>query len=162
DPTRTLSGTLGTDAKLGLTQDLVLSATINPDFGQVEVDPSVINLSTIEPFFPEHRPFFLEGSELFGMPLQIVHTRRIGATPSIPNPVHPGGSIATVDQTATIWGATKVSGRIGSMSVLLLDAVTNATTATESYPGATGQLQSESHMISPITNWFAARVRGPV
>src|SRR6185503_1310778 len=58
-------GTVGADVKYGLTSNLTLDATVNPDFGQVEADPSLLNLSAFESFFPEQRPFFLEGKGLF-------------------------------------------------------------------------------------------------
>src|SRR4029078_6520193 len=56
---------IGGDLKYGLPGGLTLSATVNPDFGQVEVDPSVVNLTAFETFFPEKRPFFLEGADVF-------------------------------------------------------------------------------------------------
>src|SRR5258705_7466682 len=58
-------GSLGADLKYGLTSNLTLDATVNPDFGQVEVDPAVVNLTAVETFFPERRPFFIEGADLF-------------------------------------------------------------------------------------------------
>ena len=58
-------GGAGLDLKFGLTSNFTLSATINPDFGQVEVDPAVVNLTAFETFFPERRPFFVEGSQIF-------------------------------------------------------------------------------------------------
>ncbi|MDQ3082861.1 MAG: DUF5916 domain-containing protein, partial [Gemmatimonadota bacterium] len=57
---------VGADLKYLLTSNLTLDATINPDFGQVEVDPAVVNLSAFETFFPEKRPFFVEGGGIFG------------------------------------------------------------------------------------------------
>ena len=56
----------GLDAKYGLTTNLTLDATVNPDFGQVEVDPAVVNLTEFETFFEEKRPFFIEGAQIFG------------------------------------------------------------------------------------------------
>jgi hypothetical protein len=81
----------GLDAKIGLTSNLTLDATFNPDFGQVEVDPAVVNLSAFETFFPERRPFFVEGSSIFSFGdmrsqnnsngFTFFHTRRIGRQP---------------------------------------------------------------------------------
>ncbi len=156
DPTAPFSQSVGLDFKLGLTNDLVLDATLNPDFGQVEVDPSIVNLSTYEPFFSERRPFFLEGTDLFRTPIRILHTRRIGAAPGAPDPVH-GGSITAVDPSAAIWGAAKLAGRIGSLSFLLLDGVTAPARAVETYSGN----RQDSLLASPPTNWLAARVRAP-
>jgi hypothetical protein len=56
---------VGADLKYLLTSSFILSATVNPDFGQVEVDPAVVNLSAYETFFPEQRPFFVEGADVF-------------------------------------------------------------------------------------------------
>ena len=56
---------VGGDARIGLGTNLTLNATVNPDFGQVEVDPAVVNLSDVETFYPEKRPFFVEGSSNF-------------------------------------------------------------------------------------------------
>nr|AYC79673.1 hypothetical protein [uncultured bacterium] len=162
DPTPTLSGTLGGDLKLGLTNDLVLDATVNPDFGQVEVDPAVINLSTYEVFFPERRPFFLEGTDIFNTPLRILHTRRIGAAPGAPDPRHANGTIESVDPAAPIWGAAKVTGRVGPASVMLLDAVTGYTHATERWVDPSGATARELRTVGEPTNWLAARVRVPV
>ncbi|MDB4907357.1 MAG: hypothetical protein JWO05_2141 [Gemmatimonadetes bacterium] len=114
----------GADLRLGLGSGLSLTGTINPDFGQVEVDPAVINLSEVETFFPEKRPFFLEGSGIFefGAPVvsaaygfsRFVHWRRIGETP--------------------IVGAAKLSGQLEhGWSVGLVDASTRATSAHDHY-----------------------------
>lgn len=76
---------VGADLKVGLASNLILDATINPDFGQVEADPAVLNLSTFETFFDERRPFFLEGTTVFdygidsGRDGRLLYTRRIGA-----------------------------------------------------------------------------------
>lgn len=156
DPTPAISQSVGLDFKLGLTNDLVLDATLNPDFGQVEVDPSIVNLSTYESFFPERRPFFLEGTDLFRTPIRLLHTRRIGAGPGAPDPLH-GGSITAIDPSASIWGASKLSGRIGSLSFLLLDGVTAPARAVETY----GAGEHAVIPAAPATNWFAARARAP-
>src|SRR5207244_11288853 len=60
-----LFGSTGLDIKYGISSNFTLDATVNPDFGQVEVDPAVVNLSAFETFFPEKRPFFLEGANIF-------------------------------------------------------------------------------------------------
>lgn len=101
---------IGADLKIGLTSGLTLDATVNPDFGQVEVDPAVLNLTAFETFFQEKRPFFLEGSQIFEFSLDrradLIYTRRIGGH-------------------APIIGAAKLSGRTTSgTSVGLLGATT--------------------------------------
>ncbi|HEX6575358.1 MAG TPA: DUF5916 domain-containing protein, partial [Gemmatimonadaceae bacterium] len=111
---------VGLDAKIGLTSNLTLDATFNPDFGQVEVDPAVVNLSAFETFFPERRPFFIEGSSIFSFGdmrsqnnsngYTFFHTRRIGRQPqrSVGGP-----DIAFVDTPVetTIAAAAKLTGR---------------------------------------------------
>ena len=72
-----LKARVGADVKVNLTSNLTLDATINPDFGQVEVDPARVNLSAFEQFFQERRPFFLEGKEIFNSPLSVFYSRTI-------------------------------------------------------------------------------------
>ncbi len=85
----TLGADLGADLKIGLASNLILDATLNPDFGQVDADPAELNLSTFETFFSERRPFFLEGTAIFdytidsGRDGQLLYTRRIGAADPI-------------------------------------------------------------------------------
>ena len=84
------SGMVGLDAKVGITNDVTLNSTVNPDFGQVEADPSVVNLTAFETFYPEKRPFFVEGANVFAMPITsfgtsagdtLFYSRRIGRPP---------------------------------------------------------------------------------
>ena len=100
---------LGGDLKVGLGPNITLDATINPDFGQVESDPAVLNLTAFETLFDERRPFFVEGSQIFEFaagPGRLLYTRRIGAE-------------------APIIAAAKVSGRTGrGLSFGLLGATT--------------------------------------
>jgi hypothetical protein len=103
----------GLDLKLGLTSDLTLDATVNPDFGQVEADQVILNLTRFETFFAEKRPFFLESFELFAMPVQLFYTRRIGQP-------RPG------DAPPRILGAAKVTGKLVSrLRTGLVGAVTD-------------------------------------
>ena len=78
-------GRIGADFKMGLGSNLTLDATVNPDFGQVEADPAVVNLSQFEVTFDERRPFFVEGAQLLGgngrIGPQYYYSRRIGASP---------------------------------------------------------------------------------
>lgn len=99
----------GGDVKIGLGPNATLEATINPDFGQVEADPAVVNLSAFEVFFDERRPFFTEGTQLLNARGNF-YSRRIGAPP----PLNPGGTYADVPHNTTILGAAKVSGRLPS------------------------------------------------
>ncbi|NOT08941.1 MAG: carbohydrate binding family 9 domain-containing protein [Gemmatimonadales bacterium] len=112
--------TLGADIRYGLTSNLTLSAALNPDFGQVEADPAVVNLSAQETFYPEKRPFFTEGSDVFRFRIsaspwsneQFFYTRRIGRAPQL-SPDTRGGYASRVAQT-TILGAAKVQGKTPS------------------------------------------------
>ncbi|MBI2403047.1 MAG: hypothetical protein HYV20_10015, partial [Gemmatimonadetes bacterium] len=145
---RTLRG--GTDLKLGVTSGLTLDLTANPDFGQVEADPAVVNLTAFESFFPEKRPFFVEGGNLFRFVLGapgvarggdmggpgggpgfgggedgLVYTRRIGRSPQIhPDIEEYGGYVDRLAPTA-ILGAGKVTGQLpGGWGLGLMQAVT--------------------------------------
>ena len=113
--------TAGVDLKYGLTPNLTLDATVNPDFGQVEVDPAVLNLSAFEVRFEERRPFFQEGVGLFkcGGPCEgIFYTRRIGRTPQL-------RSSAQDPSGTSILGAAKLTGRLSNgLAVGLVQAVT--------------------------------------
>ena len=116
----------GLDLKLGLTSELTFDATVNPDFGQVEADASVLNLSRYETFFPEKRPFFQEGFDLFSTPLKLFYTRRIGqpsgygAFSSIS-----GRVIAEEPSSPRIDAAVKITGRATQRtSIALVGALT--------------------------------------
>src|SRR5687768_7231121 len=113
---RTQRGTIGADVKYGLSSNLTLDAAINPDFGQVEADPSVLNLSAFEQFFEERRPFFLEGAGTFRFPQDcfgecIFYSRRIGRAPQLG---FLSDDFTAVPTSSTILGAAKITGRLGN------------------------------------------------
>ena len=116
---------LGLDTRYALTSELALVGTINPDFGQVELDERVLNLTTFETYLPEKRPFFLEGLDLFNLPLssayQIFYSRRIGAAPVEPM-LADGEMLMASPGARTIAGAAKMSGSSGPYSVQALTA----------------------------------------
>ena len=115
-----LKARAGADLKVGLGSNLTLDATINPDFGQVEADPAVVNLSAFEVFFDERRPFFTEGSQLLSS--NFFYSRRIGAAP---RGRAPSGDFVDYPAASTILGAAKVTGRLpGGLSITALGAVT--------------------------------------
>jgi Domain of unknown function (DUF5916)/Carbohydrate family 9 binding domain-like len=121
--------TVGLDAKVGLTSNLTLDATVNPDFGQVDADEVVLNLSRFETFFLEKRPFFSEGSDLFRTELGQFYSRRIGRGLTIPSTIVGDDTrLLTVEgtpQPVPIRAAVKVTGKlVGDMSIGVLDAVT--------------------------------------
>src|SRR5437899_192499 len=122
----------GADLKYGITPALTLDATVNPDFGQVEADPAVLNLSVFETFFQERRPFFVQGAGIFRFDVNcsavndcstgegLFYSRRIGRSPQLADYGGAGSSVAT-----TIYGAAKLTGRLpGGQTLGVLDAVT--------------------------------------
>lgn len=118
-------GNAGFDFKYGLSSNLTLNATINPDFGQVELDRPVLNLSTFETFYPERRPFFLEGAEMFNTEYNMFYSRRIGRSPY--RDVDDANLAYYTDypKAATILGAAKITGKLSSgTSIAFLNAIT--------------------------------------
>ncbi|MEO8945337.1 MAG: DUF5916 domain-containing protein [Gemmatimonadaceae bacterium] len=159
----------GMDLKYLLTSNLTLDATVNPDFGQVEVDPATINLSAYETYYNEQRPFFVAGNSAFdfgGMDcmfcsntsnLGLFYSRRIGRPPQLNGYVD--GIAAYDDNPAktTILGAAKITGRTaGGITVGMLEALTNSETAQYiTTPG--GKVQTQE--VEPLTNYFVARAK---
>jgi hypothetical protein len=154
-------GSLGLDLKYALRPGLTLTATANPDFGQVEADPAVVNLSAFETFFSERRPFFVEGSGIFRFDLDcndgncsgLFYSRRIGRSPRGEPNVPEGGFSYAPGQT-TILGATKLTGRAGPFSVGVLNAVTGDEDAVIAQ-GLTRTRQT----VEPLTSYSVARAR---
>ncbi len=142
----------GADIKIGLTPGLTLDSTFNPDFGTVEVDQVVLNLTTLETYFPEKRRFFIEGAELFATPFNLFYSRRIGATPPSPSV---GTPVAPLPN-GKIWGALKLTGVLaGRLSIAVLDALTaRRDVVTERAPGDTDKV-----LIDPTTNFGVLRLR---
>jgi hypothetical protein len=144
---------LGADLKYRVASNLTLDATVNPDFGQVEADPGVLNLTAYETFFPERRPFFVAGRGLFDVPIGcnnvdcgsqgLFYSRRIGRAPELAGEY----SDTTSPAFTTILGAGKLTGRLpGGLRVGALDAVT------ERMRGVGGQT------IEPATNYGVFRL----
>ncbi|HUQ20906.1 MAG TPA: DUF5916 domain-containing protein [Gemmatimonadaceae bacterium] len=160
---------IGGDVKYRLTSNLTLNATFNPDFGQVEVDPAVVNLSAFETFFPERRPFFIENANAFSYGnfscffcsnvsnLQMFYTRRIGRSPQL----SPSGTYVDMPENATILAAGKITGRTSNNVRLgMLDAVTrNEHAAVISVDDDTGERTQFERVAEPLTNYFVARPR---
>jgi hypothetical protein len=150
----------GLDVMYGLGPNLTLSATINPDFGQVEVDPAVVNLSAFETFFPERRPFFLERADIFNFDLNIgdggsetlFYSRRIGRAPR--GGVPEDAVFSDIPSGSRILGAAKVTGRVNGWSVGFLDAVSDGVTARYSDPAG----NQHSRLVEPLTNYAVARL----
>ena len=149
-------GEAGVDLKYRVSSNMTLDATVNPDFGQVEVDPAVINLTAFETFFPERRPFFVEGSELFNFGTDgtnsVFYSRRIGRQPSYA----PNVEERDVPEVTSILGAVKLTGRTaGGWAMGVLDAVTNE----ERVRFRTGAGETDEAVAEPLTNFFAGRLR---
>ncbi|HEX5971329.1 MAG TPA: DUF5916 domain-containing protein [Gemmatimonadaceae bacterium] len=121
------SSSFGGDLRYRVASNLTLNASVNPDFGQVEVDPAVVNLGVYETFFDEKRPLFLEGSEIFDFASEntsggrTFYSRRIGRRPSLGAPTDE----ADIPTATTILGAAKLTGKIGGWSVGSLAALTD-------------------------------------
>ena len=155
---------VGFDAKVGLSSNLTLTATVNPDFGQVEADPAVVNLSQFETFFEERRPFFVEGVDIFNYGRTrtnnvsyrptFFYSRRIGRSP-VRGVGGPGVAYVDSPTQTTIASAAKVSGKVGPWSVGLLDAVT----LEESARYITRDGEQLSTPVEPLSNYLVGRVR---
>ena len=151
-------GNAGVDVRYGLGSAFTLAASINPDFGQVEADPSQVNLSANELFFPEKRPFFLEGVDIFKFGLgsgdenmeALFYSRRIGAAPHN----YPDGDFVDVPKETTIYGATKISGKASGWSLGVLEAVTAEENASVDIAG-----ERHEEVVEPLTNYGLARVK---
>lgn len=164
----------GGDIKFGLTSDFTLTATLNPDFGQVEADPATINLTEFELFFEERRPFFLEGGDIFifgGSTSQNsfrshtnFYSRRIGRTPSAFSlyEIQNDGQTSYLDYTSsnpitTIAGAAKVSGKTQNGLSL---GILNSYTLEENIDFYDITNDRRGNIIAePATNYFVSRVR---
>ena len=152
----------GLDFKIGLGSNTTVAGAINPDFGQVEADPSQVNLSANEIFFAEKRPFFLEGTDIFGFWIstndggnapRLFYSRRIGAAP---HASAAGLGVYHREPTATtILGAVKLSGKTSSgWSFGVLEALTAPETGR--YIDAAGERHEAA--IEPLTNYSVVRV----
>ena len=158
---RSQKGTIGADLKYALRPGVTLTATVNPDFGQVEADPAVVNLTGFETFFSERRPFFVEGAGTFAFDLDcndgscsgLFYPRRIGRAPR-GAPDLGAGMYASVPQQTKIWGAAKLTGRLGGFSFGAL----NALTADEQATIAIGT-ERLHQSVEPMSNYSVVRAR---
>ncbi len=155
------AATLGMDLKYAVTPGLTLTATVNPDFGQVEADPAVVNLTAFETFYQERRPFFVEGSGNLQFDLDcndgqctgLFYSRRIGRTPH-GDPDAPDGGHVTVPTVTSILAAAKLTGRAGAFAIGALDAVTGP----ESAQFALGA-DRWSQTVEPLTNFLVVQAK---
>ncbi|MEM9673122.1 MAG: DUF5916 domain-containing protein [Bacteroidota bacterium] len=156
----------GLDGKVGVTNDLTLDFTVNPDFGQVEADPAAIALDGFQLFFEEQRPFFVENKNIFdyrfSAPIiggiyssdNLFYSRRIGRSPQAHVSPLPGEYVSANQQT-TILGAVKFSGKTNKgLSVGVLESVT-----APEYAEISGDEGVRRQLIEPTTNYFVGRVQ---
>jgi hypothetical protein len=154
---------IGFDVKYGLSSNLILDATINPDFGQVELDRPVLNLSAYETYYGEKRPFFVEGANMFHTRYNLFYSRRIGRSP--------GGSIDdennyTYDSNfdyyknypnaTTILGAAKITGKLGSGTSI---GFLNATTQEEIAEYVNTDGETLEGVVEPSANYSVLRLQ---
>ena len=146
--------TAGADIKYGITSNITVDATVNPDFGQVEADPSVVNLTSFETFFQERRPFFVEGTGIFNFSVNcnivncsgegLFYSRRVGRDPQLRGLY----GDATSPNASRILGAAKITGRLpGGLTLGAVEGVTQRTTG----PG--------DRTIEPFTNYGVLRLQ---
>ena len=154
----------GIDGKIAVTNDLTLNFTINPDFGQVEADPSEVNLSAFESYFQEKRPFFIEGSNIFNFSIsnghgptgadKLFYSRRIGRRPHY-WPDTDDDEYIRMPEFTRILGAFKLSGKTkNGWSIGVMESVTNIEYAKIDSSGI-----RRNEAVEPFTNYFNARVQ---
>lgn len=159
--------TVGLDAKIGITNDLTLDLTVNPDFGQVEADPSAIALDGFQIFFREQRPFFVENKNIFDFNVSqseagntfgfdnVFYSRRIGRSPQGSPDTEDGEFVDQPDNTPII-GAAKFSGKTkNGWAIGVLESVTAKRYATISHLNE----DRTREMVEPLTNYFVGRLQ---
>jgi len=155
---------IGLDAKIGITNNLTLDLSINPDFGQVEADPSEVNLTAFETFFQEKRPFFLEGKNITTFTTGIgdgsigndglFYSRRIGRKPQ-GSPKLEDGEFADVPRNVKILGAAKITGKTkNGWSLGIIESVTQKTMAKIDSFG-----ENTLQEVEPLTNYLILRAQ---
>ncbi len=164
----TYTPAVGVDVRTALGSNLTLNATVNPDFGQVEVDPAVVNLSDVETFFGEKRPFFIEGLAIFDFGFggasnywgfnwpgpDMLHTRRMGRAPQGSTP---GSTYEDRPEGVSILGAVKLTGKVGSRWNLGTLATVTAREYAQLYD-TTADLGSRKE-IEPLTYYGVFRLQ---
>ncbi len=157
---------IGLDGKIGITNDFTLDFTINPDFGQVEADPSEVNLTAFESYFEEKRPFFIEGRNITNFQISgggnsfaldnLFYSRRIGRSPQYyPDVDSDNDEYTDVPDNTTILGALKLTGKTkNGLSIGVIESLTAEEKADVSRQGETS-----TEVVEPMTNYFVARAQ---
>ncbi len=150
-------GNIGLDAKIGLSSNFTADFTINPDFGQVESDPSVMNLTAFETFYEEKRPFFLEGKNIFNFDLsddKMFYSRRIGQAPTYYPELNSRQYLDYPDNTS-ILSAVKISGKSKKgLALGILQSMTAGEKAELSTNGDKSKLR-----VEPLTSFTVGRIQ---
>jgi hypothetical protein len=155
---------IGVDGKVGLTNDFILDFTINPDFGQVEADPSQVNLTAFEVYFEEQRPFFVEGGNILDFKItpgnhdaardNLFYSRRVGRIPQYYPDLRDDEYIDFPIATS-ILGAMKISGKTKEgFSLGVMESLTKEQKAPIYYQG-----NEREQIVEPLTNYFVARAQ---
>lgn len=161
DSNNPLTRNLGLDVEYGLGSNTSLNLTFNPDFGQVEADPSVLNLTAFETFYEEKRPFFVEGGAFFKNRIQQFHSRRIGKEPGYFYPDE--GSIVESPETTTILAAAKITGKTSSgLGFGLIESVTDEEYGVWEYMDSDSNTVTDYFLLEPYTNYLVGRMEKPV
>lgn len=160
---KTGSFSAGLDGTIAVTNNLTMNFTINPDFGEVDADPSEVNLTAFETYFPELRPFFVEGSSIFNFPLiagdddsenNLFYSRRIGRPPQY-YPSLADSEYVKMPQITRILGAAKLSGKTqNGWSIGIMEALGSKETAKLDSLGRRSKIA-----VEPLTNFFNARLQ---
>ena len=156
-----LARNMGLDLEYGLGSNTTLNLTFNPDFGQIEADPSVLNLTAFETFYEEKRPFFVEGGSFFKHRIQQFHSRRIGKEPGYFYPDE--GSLIESPDATTILAAAKITGKTSSgLGFGLIESITDEEYGKWEYVDSDSNTMTEDFLLEPYTNYLVGRVEKSV
>jgi len=172
-----LFSSAGIDMRYGVTSNVSLNATVNPDFGQVEADPAQLNLTAFETYFAEKRPFFIEGNTIFSTPHpdivgvtgvpDLFYSRRIGRQPE-QFPIPDGSEVIEQPKSTTIISAVKLSGKterktaFGIVEVVTADEYADIERKITDPVTGSEQTKREKFRVEPMTNYFVGRVQQDV